>query len=84
MDEARVRCHGTTRRTLLALFALKAPLLKALTRRGAGLGQMLLRFARRWASRLAVGEIADEISSAVEVAVGPVWYAPAVRNAATA
>ena len=79
-----MRCHGTTRRTLLSLFALKAPLLKALTRRGAGLGQMLLRSARRWASRLAVGELADELRRAVEVAVGPVWHAPAVRNAATA
>lgn len=30
MDEAGIRCHGTTRRSPLALFALEAPLLKAL------------------------------------------------------
>lgn len=38
MDEAGVRCHGTTRRTPLALFALEAPLLQALPSQAPDLG----------------------------------------------
>lgn len=38
MDEAGVRCHGTTRRTPLALFALEAPLLKSLPAQAPDLG----------------------------------------------
>jgi transposase len=38
MDEAGVRCHGTTRRTPLALFALEAPLLQALPGQAPDLG----------------------------------------------
>lgn len=38
MDEAGVRCHGTTRRSPLALFALEAPLLQALPGQAPDLG----------------------------------------------
>jgi hypothetical protein len=38
MDEAGVRCHGTTRRSPLALFALEAPLLQALPSQAPDLG----------------------------------------------
>lgn len=38
MDEAGVRCHGTTRRTPLGLFALEAPLLQALPPQAPDLG----------------------------------------------
>jgi len=38
MDEAGVRCHGTTRRTPLGLFALEAPLLQALPSQAPDLG----------------------------------------------
>ena len=38
MDEAGVRCHGATRRSPLALFALEAPLLQALPGQAPDLG----------------------------------------------
>ena len=38
MDEAGERCHGTTRHTPLALFALEAPLLPALPGQAPDLG----------------------------------------------
>ena len=38
MDEAGVRCHGTTRRSPLSLFALEAPLLQALPGQAPDLG----------------------------------------------
>jgi len=38
MEEAGVRCHGTTRRSPLALFALEAPLLQALPGQAPDLG----------------------------------------------
>jgi hypothetical protein len=38
MQEAGVRCHGTTRRSPLALFALERPLLQALPGQAPDLG----------------------------------------------